>query len=285
MSNIPYHALGVTYSALHATTSPTTATIDADLKVVSSNGFSCIRTYYPKYVGSIDVMDRVISANLNALLSLYMYKDHLSDWVADNYTYNVKPHLASANLLGVLIGNEDYGPNAAVNAAIDKYLKQVKTDNATTPVSTAQTTEFWLSNSNAQRVGALCDFIAVNIYPAWDWGNPDSKNQPQLNGATLSVADGVASFVEQYGKVAKAFPGKQIVVTETGWPTTYGWVVNVPAPEQFPIGLTNALDYRKKIAAWASTNNVNVHYYSMFDNWYGVNTTSQYNFHFGVVKP
>lgn len=286
MANIPYHPMGVTFNGLHAKTDPTSSEVTTDMSTAASAGFSVIRTYYPVYNGSVGVMDCVKRTSLNCLLSLYIYPDHLTTWVKTNYDTYVQPFLTSDKVPGVLIGNEDYGTNADVNSTIDEYIGKVKNDANPKPVGSAQTTDFWLNSSHAAHLASLCDFIAVNIYPEWDWNNPDDKNQPQIGTTAVKVGTAVASFKKQYKQVADKYPNQQVVVTETGWPTTYGWVVNVPTqPTQYPIGLTNASAYQDAIAKWASANQVNVYYYSMFDDWYGVNTTSQYNFHFGLVKP
>ncbi len=276
MNTIPNHSMGVAYNGLHKTTSPNVQSINDDLASIKSNSFTVVKPYYPQYNGSIALMPLFQSANLNVLLSLFIFPDHLNTWVPANYNDYVKPYLSSANLLGVLIGNEDYGSNSNINDTINTYLEQVKKDNSNMPVSTAQTTDFWLNDNNAQDVAKLCDFIAVNIYPAWNWNSPDASNQPNI-----TVDDGFDSFTSQYSSVKSAYTGKQIVVTEVGWPTTYGWVVNVPPPKQYQVGLDNANAFFSKVGAWAQSTTANVYYYSMFDDWYGVNTTSQFNFHFG----
>jgi uncharacterized iron-regulated membrane protein len=52
---IPFHAPGITYNGLHATTSPTAAQVAADLATTRQH-FSHVRTYYPQYGGgAVDV--------------------------------------------------------------------------------------------------------------------------------------------------------------------------------------------------------------------------------------
>ena len=48
-----------------------------------------------------------------------------------------------------------------------------------------------------------------------------------------------------------------------------------PQPSQYPIGLTNAQEYKTLIENWSNTHKVDV--YSMFEIGTGVNTSSQYN--------
>ena len=166
---------------------------------------------------------------------------------------------------------------------IQLHLKQIKTDAPKVPVSTAQTSDFWLNDASAAALANKCDFIAVNIYPHWNWNKPDANNQPKLQLNSLTPQQGFDDFEKQYDDIAKKYPGKQIVVTETGWPTTYGNTPN-PPPIQYQKGLDNAHSYFKLIKDWSDKNQVVVYYYSMFDDWYGVNATSQYNMHFGLLN-
>ena len=63
------------------------------------------------------------------------------------------------------------------------------------------------------------------------------------------------------------------------WPTTFG-----PIPsQQFPIGISNARDYLKRIIAWAQAQQVVVYIHNMFDDQYGVDTSSPFNYHFGLI--
>ena len=292
---LPYQSIGVTYNGLHSTTNPNVDDINADLSAIQSyrnpqgDRFTSIRTYYPQYNGNIGLMPLIDKYHLKTLLGLYVFPDHAS-WTDGNYTSYVKPYLENQNILGILVGNEDYNTSGA-SEIINKYLIQIKSDAPNVPVSSAQTTDFWLNDPNALTLASKCDFIAVNIYPNWNWNNPDTNNQPQLQSRTLTPESGALSpqqgfenFQNQYNAIAAKYPGKQVVVTETGWPTTYGWVVNVPyQPKQYQVGLDNAQSYLKLIKDWSDKNKVVVYYYSMFDDWYGVNTTSQYNMHFGLL--
>lgn len=298
---VPYQSIGVTYNGLHATTQPTPTAISADIQTISTNttnlagqSFSAIRTYYPQYNGGNPILMNIIPSTMNVLLGLYLFdfdQPAHPEWTQENLQNDVLPYLSNSNLTGVLVGNEDAtdgsgNPSNANITTIITYINQIKTQNPQTRVSSAQTTGFWNNSTNPDVISLSnkCDFIAVNIYPDWNWQSPDANNQPKnALGSTLSVQDAVTSFIAQYQKLVSLYPNKQIVVSETGWPTTYGWVVNVQPPIQYQIGLTNATAYFNQIQDWAKRNNVVVYYYSMFDDWYGVNTSSQYNMHFGLL--
>ncbi len=292
-NQIPYQTIGVTYNGLHANPNPTVKCINGDLTTIqeyhtpSNAYFTAIRTYYPKYQGStsIGVMNQVnvTTPNMKVLLGLFLFDfpENTSSWTQDDLRYFILPYLDDSNLTGVLVGNEQ---GAILNSDVEvyrKYINQIRACNPSVPVGSAQTTHFWLHNTWANDLADNCDFIAVNIYPSWNWDNTDSHNQPLHSSSSLCPAQGFQSFVSQYNSIKAKYPTKQIVVTETGWPTTYGLVAGVPA--QFQIGLNNAAAYFQLVAAWAQQTQVVVYYYSMFDDHYGVNTTSQYNFHFGLL--
>ncbi len=344
---VPYHPMGVTYSGLHATTSPSKDSVIQDIHAIKkyrdANGrrFTAVRTYYPQYDGGkIELLPMLASNNLKVLLGLYLFDPpHEQDWTTANYEQDVKPFFKNKELLGILVGNEDY-PDRKLQ--INQYLDWVKKDAPSIAVSTAQTTNFWLNQSNDPDIEAIankCDFIAVNIYPIWDWYKQSDQNQPLgrtlLTGvedmlhalryplhvnlkrhfihilrviihpmftlhrmlpqsmhisdmirypSSLSPEQGFASFKAQYEAIHKQYPGKQIVVTETGWPTTYGEVVNVrQQPAQYQIGLDNAKVYYALVRKWSARNHVTVFYYSMFDNWYAV-ASATYSKHFGLLN-
>jgi exo-beta-1,3-glucanase (GH17 family) len=272
MPTIPFRSPGVTYNGLHSTENPTAAEVAADLARTKQH-FGSARTYYPQYGGGVVDAGKVAKdTNLNLLLGLFPYPGH-DDWTAGDYERFVKPAVARGNIEGILIGNED--PDMIGSGIIPKYLRQVKTDFPHLPVGTSQTSAFWLSGGPAEQLLPLVDFIGVNIYPAWDWGRADASNQP----IGVSPEAGLNSFHATYSQIKFKYPGRQIVVTETGWPTTSGPV----GSRQFLAGISNARDYLQRVIAWAQAQHVVLYIHNMFDDQFGVNTSSPFNYHFGLI--
>ena len=277
-NTIACHPPGVTYNGLHATTTPSSPQVTDDLTFTKAH-FGFLRTYYPQYNGgAVDVGQIAYGLGLKVLNSLFLFDSH-PDWIENNYLQFLKPSVARGNVIGVLIGNED--PDKL--ATIIQYVRLVKQDFPQIPVGTAQTSGFWLADSRASQILPLVDFIGVNIYPVWNWTKPDANNQPVNAGQSVTLEQGFTSFVATYQQLVSKYPGMQIVVSETGWPTTFGWVVNTTPPKQFDIGITNARDYLTRVKNWAQSAQVNVYIHNMFDDLYGVNTSSQFNLHFGLV--
>jgi exo-beta-1,3-glucanase (GH17 family) len=267
---IPVHAPGVTYNGLHSTTNPSVPQVAADL-VTTKQHFNYGRTYYPQYGGgAVDVGKVAKDANLTLLLGLYLFDDH-PDWIAGNYDQFVKPAVGRGNVEGILVGNED----PQMIDTITQYLGRAKADFPGTPVGTSQKIDFWLSDGRAASLLPLVDFVGVNIYPAWDWSRADGNNQP----IGVTPESGFNSFRDTYGQIQAKYPGRQIVVTETGWPTTFG---PTGAP-QAPIGISNAKDYLNRIILWAQSQQAVVYIHNMFDDQFGGDTSSPFNYHFGLI--
>jgi exo-beta-1,3-glucanase (GH17 family) len=270
MPTIPFHAPGITYNGLHSTVNPTAAQVSADLATTKQH-FGDVRTYYPQYGGgAVDVGKLAKDAGLNLMLGLFLFDGH-PDWIESNYQQFVKPAVARGNITAILIGNED----PQMIDTITQYLQKAKADLPQVPVGTAQTIGFWLTDGDAAQLLPLVDFIAVNIYPAWDWTRADGNNQP----IGVTPESGFNSFRDTYSQIQAKYSGRQIVVTETGWPTTFG---PIPA-QQFPIGISNARDYLNRVIAWAQAQQVVVYIHNMFDDQYGVDTSSPFNYHFGLI--
>jgi exo-beta-1,3-glucanase (GH17 family) len=103
---------------------------------------------------------------------------------------------------GVVVGNEVLlrGEMSAVDLL--QTLKYVKSQ-VSMPVTYADVWEFWLRN---RELAQAADFVTIHILPYWEDFPIGAKN--------------AAPHVESIRKrVAAAFPSKEILIGETGWPS------------------------------------------------------------------
>ena len=139
-------------------------------------------------------------------------------WLNDND----KENLEQVNLLidhankykdtveRVIVGNEVLLRKELTANQLRRYIRQVK-QRVSQPVTYADVWEFWMRNpSLADEV----DFITIHILPYWedvpiglDRREPDGKPTIEKH------------IVDIYKKVQERFPGKTIVIGETGWPS------------------------------------------------------------------
>src|SRR5580704_5021962 len=103
---------------------------------------------------------------------------------------------------GVVVGNEVLlrGEMSAVDLL--QTLKYVKSQ-VSMPITYADVWEFWLRN---RELAQAADFVTIHILPYWEDFPIGAKN----------AAPHVESIRE---RVAAAFPGKEILIGETGWPS------------------------------------------------------------------
>jgi len=102
----------------------------------------------------------------------------------------------------VIVGNEvllrgDLKPDRLI-AHIDRVRAAIRQ-----PVSYADVWAFWLKYP---QLAAHVDFITIHVLPYWE-------DEP------VAEADAAAHLMAQIERIRTAFPGKPILVGETGWPT------------------------------------------------------------------
>ena len=89
-----------------------------------------------------------------------------------------------------------------------------------------------------------CDVVLVNCYPFWE-------------GVNIAQASGHLS--QMYAFAKEAAKGKKVIVTETGWPNS-GTNTHEAHPSE-----ENAMGYFINTQKWAQDENVDVFYFSSFD--------------------
>ena len=114
------------------------------------------------------------------------------------------------NIERVLVGNENIlrwdgqkglrDPNATSPAQLIREIRNVKR-NVKVPVSTAEPWHVWLHYPELARE---VDYLAVHILPYWD---------EQSSEAPLEY------LKNKIGQLRQAYPNKNIIVTEVGWPS------------------------------------------------------------------
>lgn len=122
------------------------------------------------------------------------------------------------------------------------YMSQVKLAvPANVLVTTADT---WAQLLAHPKVIAASDVLAANFYPYWE---------------KVPISKAVCSLRAQYHKLVAASAGKQVIVSETGWPSDgnpQGGAVAGPA---------NATRFFVEFVSWARANNVTYWYFEAFD--------------------
>jgi exo-beta-1,3-glucanase (GH17 family) len=139
-------------------------------------------------------------------------------WLNDNE----KENLEQINLLidhanrypdtieRVIVGNEVLLRKDLTVEQLRGYIRRVK-QRVKQPVTYADVWEFWLRNPS---LADDVDFITIHLLPYWE-DEPIGLDRREADG-TLRIEKHILDI---YHRVQARFPGKKIVIGETGWPS------------------------------------------------------------------
>jgi exo-beta-1,3-glucanase (GH17 family) len=160
----------------------------------------CIRTY------SIDNgLDRVPElasrVGLKVLLGVWIGRDRAKNaHLIDIAVSLAKDH--PDTIRAIIVGSEVLLRGEMIVSDLREIIRSVK-PRVNVPVTYADVWEFWL---RYREIGADVDFVTIHFLPYWEDFPPRAE-------------DAAAHVDEIRKQVAAAFPGKEILIGETGWPS------------------------------------------------------------------
>lgn len=139
------------------------------------------------------------------------------------------------------VGNEVLYRNDLTEIELLGYIESVKEALPDTPVGYVDA--YYKFNTHPNVTDA-CDIILANCYPYWE-------------GTHIDYA--VMHAKQMYYQAAHVGKGKQVVITETGWPSQ-GTPFEAAQPSR-----ENFLKYFLHIQQWAAQEGIEIFYFSSFD--------------------
>ncbi len=177
----------------------------------------------------------------------YDKKSVVGAWIDDNLQNNereMKQLITLANSGAVdiaTVGNETImRGELSVEQMID-YLKRVKEKLPNTPVAYVDAYFVFLDHPELLD---YCDVVMINCYPFWEG---------------YSIENSMSVVEKMYALVSSISKGKKVIISETGWPTE-GQTVGDAIPS-----LENMMKYFINMATWSKANDVDMYYFSSFD--------------------
>ena len=141
----------------------------------------------------------------------------------------------------VAVGNEVLLRGDLTEDEIIKYIQKVKMEIPNVPVGYV---DAYFEFVNHPRICNVCDVILANCYPFWE-GYPLEHSLSYLKN--------------MYYQAVGAAKGKKVIISETGWP-------NLGTPDRNAVpSYENALRYFINTFTWANQENIDVVYFSSFD--------------------
>lgn len=111
------------------------------------------------------------------------------------------------------------------------------------------------------KITEACDVIMINCYPFWE---------------ECPIRFSIPYMKEMYRQAVKVANGKKVIITETGWP-------NLGSPEGGAVpSKENALKYFIDTYTWAKEENVEIFYFSSFDETWKIDAEGDVGAYWGL---
>jgi len=160
----------------------------------------CVRTYSTEF-GQDQIAGIAARHGLKVLQGVWL-SSH-----ADKTRVQIETAVALANrypgtIRALVVGNEVLLRGEMSAEDLAATIRAVKA-RVSVPVTYADVWEFWLRNRD---VAAAVDFITIHILPYWE-------------DFPVAARDAAAHVVSIRRRVVAAFPGKEVIIGEVGWPS------------------------------------------------------------------
>ena len=141
----------------------------------------------------------------------------------------------------IAIGNEVLLRGDLTEEEIIKYIQKVREEVSDIPIGYV---DAYYEFVNHPHICNACDVILANCYPFWEG---------------YSIEHSFAYLKNMYYAAVSAAKGKKVIISETGWP-------NVGSPDRNAVpSYENALRYFINAYLWAQRENIDIFYFSSFD--------------------
>ena len=234
---------GLAYGPYHAGQDPMTGVFPSDEELQADLLTLAPLTHYIRIYSSTGPARAIIQAAEAAQVCVALEISLGSNPVANAAEMLAGEQLASNSAVHALIvGNEVLRSGDLSEEQLRTAIEQVRARlGHAVPITTAEQPEQWLEHPDLAKV---VDFITVHIYPFWQ-------------GVTI---DSAIDFLDkEYQKIERAFPGKRVVIGETGWPSA-----GPPHGAAVP-GAENQARYLRAFIDWAQVHRVQYFYFDAFD--------------------
>ncbi len=156
------------------------------------------------------------------------------------------------------VGNEVMYRKELTEDQLIGYINRVKDALPGTPVGYV---DAYYEFSHRPRITEVCDVILANCYPYWE-GCPQEYSLNHMR--------------EMFGQAADAGKGKRVIITETGWPSEGSSLKGAVSSAE------NAMKYFINAQAWSTRENIDMFYFSSFDESWKVGTEGDVGAYWGL---
>jgi exo-beta-1,3-glucanase (GH17 family) len=195
----------------------------------------------------------------------YGLKTLVGAWLGDDAEINEREiegliKLCNEGLVDIAaVGNEVMYRKELTEDELLDFIQRVK--NAIPNTIPVGYVDAYYEFSIKPRITAACDVILANCYPFWE-GCPHEYS--------------LAHMKSMYHQALQAGNGKKVIITETGWPSKgENFKGSYPSEE-------NAVKYFINAQLWSKEENIDIFYFSSFDESWKVNAEGEVGAYWGI---
>ncbi|MEM9001194.1 MAG: glycosyl hydrolase family 17 protein [Bacteroidota bacterium] len=194
----------------------------------------------------------------------YGIKTMVGAWLGDDPDINRGEienliELAKEGFVGIAaVGNEVMLRGDLTEDELLNFMHQVKKAVPDVPVGYV---DAYYEFAERPRIADACDIILANCYPFWE-------------GCDLDYS--ILYMKDMYQKALRAGNGKKVIISETGWPSQ-GTNLEGAFPSH-----ENLLKYYMSTQKWAKEDNIEIFYFSSFDESWKVGAEGDVGAYWGL---
>ncbi|WP_298224879.1 glycosyl hydrolase family 17 protein [Flavobacterium sp.] len=156
------------------------------------------------------------------------------------------------------VGNEVMYRGDLTEEQLLAYINRVKEALPDIPIGYV---DAYYEFSHRPKITEACDVILTNCYPYWE-GCPIEYSLHHMQS--------------MFGSAKDAGKGKRVIITETGWPSEGGALKGAVASNE------NAMKYFIETQLWSQQNNIEIFYFSSFDESWKVGAEGDVGAYWGI---
>ena len=185
-------------------------------------------------------------------------------WLGDDDEVNKKEmqglfELADYGYVDVAaVGNEVMYRGDLTEDELIQFIEQAKMKITNSPVGYV---DAYYEFADRPAITEACDIILANCYPFWEGCDQDYS---------------LLYMKDMYNRALKAGQGKKVIITETGWPNK-GTNLEGAFPSE-----ENALKYFINAQKWSKEDNIEMFYFSSFDETWKVGSEGDVGPYWGL---
>ena len=185
-------------------------------------------------------------------------------WLGDDLEKNEKEiealiQLANEGCVDIAaVGNEVMYRKDLTEEQLIAYINRVKVALPNIPVGYV---DAYYEFSHRPNITDVCDVILTNCYPYWE-------------GCPIEYS--FHHMVSMFNSAKDAGKGKRVIITETGWPSEGGFLKGAIANNE------NAMRYFIECISWCNKYDVEVFYFSSFDESWKVGPEGEVGAYWGL---